>query len=117
VVMVTVELQGLAETIARWVDPVPGIDAIYLFGSRVRGDHRPDSDVGSAYSRKTCATTSLQFNGSSIRTRHCPLGSTPSFPARWGCIATHLMTLIVTFARGGASSSSGKSCACVRAAS
>jgi hypothetical protein len=26
--MVTVELQGLAETIARWVDPVPGIDAI-----------------------------------------------------------------------------------------
>jgi predicted nucleotidyltransferase len=39
------ELQALAEILAQWVDAVPGIPAIYLFGSRVRGDHRPDSDV------------------------------------------------------------------------
>jgi Polymerase beta, Nucleotidyltransferase len=39
------ELEALAEIIAQWVDPVPGVPAVYLFGSRVRGDHRPDSDV------------------------------------------------------------------------
>ena len=39
------DLQALAEILAQWVDEVPGIPAIYLFGSRVRGDHRPDSDV------------------------------------------------------------------------
>lgn len=42
---VTAELETLAETLARWVDDVPGVPAVYLFGSRVRGDHRPDSDV------------------------------------------------------------------------
>jgi predicted nucleotidyltransferase len=41
----TEELQNLAETLAQWIDPVPGISTIYLFGSRVRGDHRFDSDV------------------------------------------------------------------------
>jgi predicted nucleotidyltransferase len=39
------ELEELAEIRAQWVDPVPGIRAIYLFGSRARGDHKPDSDV------------------------------------------------------------------------
>jgi len=39
------ELQSLAETINEWVKDVPGIPEVYLFGSRVRGDHRPDSDV------------------------------------------------------------------------
>ena len=39
------ELKILAEILAEWIDPAPGIPAIYLFGSRVRGDHRPDSDV------------------------------------------------------------------------
>jgi predicted nucleotidyltransferase len=40
-----IELQALASTVAKWVDEVPGVPAVYLFGSRVRGDHRPDSDV------------------------------------------------------------------------
>jgi predicted nucleotidyltransferase len=43
--MVSDELKTLAETVARWVDDVPGISRVYLFGSRVRGDHRSDSDV------------------------------------------------------------------------
>jgi predicted nucleotidyltransferase len=30
---------------ADWIEPAPGAPAVYLFGSRVRGDHRPDSDV------------------------------------------------------------------------
>jgi hypothetical protein len=39
------DLSALAETVARWVDEVEDVPAVYLFGSRVRGDHRPDSDV------------------------------------------------------------------------
>jgi predicted nucleotidyltransferase len=39
------ELQALAEILANWIKPAPGIPAIYLFGSRVRGDHKPNSDV------------------------------------------------------------------------
>ena len=35
----------LAETLAEWADAAPDVPAIYLFGSRVRGDHRADSDV------------------------------------------------------------------------
>jgi predicted nucleotidyltransferase len=39
------ELSDLAEILADWIKPAPGVPAVYLFGSRVRGDHRPDSDV------------------------------------------------------------------------
>ena len=39
------ELRALAEILADWVEPAPCIPAVHLFGSRVRGDHRPDSDV------------------------------------------------------------------------
>ena len=39
------ELRALAETLADWIEPATGIPALYLFGSRVRGDHRADSDV------------------------------------------------------------------------
>jgi predicted nucleotidyltransferase len=39
------ELEALAEIIAQWVEPVPDRLELYLFGSRVRGDHRVDSDV------------------------------------------------------------------------
>jgi predicted nucleotidyltransferase len=39
------ELRQLAEVIAEWCEPVTGLEHVYLFGSRVRGDHRPDSDV------------------------------------------------------------------------
>ena len=38
-------LAAVAEIIARWLDDAPGVPAAYLFGSRVRGDHRPDSDI------------------------------------------------------------------------
>ena len=39
------ELGVLAQILAEWVAEVPGIPSVFLFGSRVRGDHRPDSDV------------------------------------------------------------------------
>lgn len=39
------ELIALAKTFDDWIAPAPGIPAVYLFGSCVRGDHRPDSDV------------------------------------------------------------------------
>jgi predicted nucleotidyltransferase len=42
--MVADELKAVADTLARWLEPAGGFTA-YLFGSRVRGDHRPDSDV------------------------------------------------------------------------
>jgi len=38
------ELKVITKTLADWLDPASGFTA-YLFGSRVRGDHRPDSDV------------------------------------------------------------------------
>jgi predicted nucleotidyltransferase len=39
------ELAILAQILAKWADGAPGVKEVYLFGSRVRGDHRPDSDV------------------------------------------------------------------------
>jgi predicted nucleotidyltransferase len=39
------DLPALAEIIADWIDDAPGFKRIYLFGSRVRGDDRQDSDV------------------------------------------------------------------------
>jgi hypothetical protein len=39
------DLFELVDILADWIAPAPNIPAIYLFGSRVRGDHRPDSDV------------------------------------------------------------------------
>lgn len=40
------DLPALAQAVSDWLDAAPpGIPAVYLFGSRVRGDHRPDSDV------------------------------------------------------------------------
>jgi predicted nucleotidyltransferase len=43
-VTVNKELQTLAEILAEWAAPAPGVN-VYLFGSRVRGDHKPGSDV------------------------------------------------------------------------
>jgi predicted nucleotidyltransferase len=43
--VVTQQLLDLADILADWIAPAPNIPAVYLFGSRVRGDHRPDSDV------------------------------------------------------------------------
>jgi hypothetical protein len=39
------ELLALAEVLANWIEPSPAVPAVHLFGSCVRGDHRPDSDV------------------------------------------------------------------------
>jgi len=39
------ELDTLANILAKWIEPVPSVPAVYLYGSRVRGDHRPDSDI------------------------------------------------------------------------
>jgi predicted nucleotidyltransferase len=37
-------LKELAKSIADWLSPAPDMK-IYVYGSRVRGDHRPGSDV------------------------------------------------------------------------
>ncbi|QOZ34438.1 nucleotidyltransferase domain-containing protein [Bradyrhizobium sp. CCBAU 53421] len=39
------DLPALAGILADWLEPARNIPAVYLFGSRVRGDHRPNSDV------------------------------------------------------------------------
>jgi len=41
---VTPGLRELARVVADWAAPAIG-GTIYLYGSRVRGEHRPDSDV------------------------------------------------------------------------
>ena len=38
------ELTALMETISAWSSQAKGL-VFYIYGSRVRGDHRPDSDV------------------------------------------------------------------------
>ena len=38
------ELVRVARTLADWIEPAPTMK-IHLFGSRVRGDHKPTSDV------------------------------------------------------------------------
>ena len=38
------ELEALAKILADWASPAPGA-TLYLFGSRVRGDHKQASDV------------------------------------------------------------------------
>jgi hypothetical protein len=43
--MATAELEALAESVASWADDVFGLHRVYIFGSRVRGDHKPASDV------------------------------------------------------------------------
>ena len=43
--MASDDLVKLAATINEWLRGGPGFRKVYLFGSRVRGDHRPDSDV------------------------------------------------------------------------
>lgn len=39
------DLQELATILSDWLEGGPAVPAIYVFGSRVRGDHRVDSDV------------------------------------------------------------------------
>lgn len=38
------DLPELARIVADWADPAPAAE-VYIFGSRVRGDHHPGSDV------------------------------------------------------------------------
>jgi hypothetical protein len=45
---VSQEVRDLAKMIADWSSPAPDF-TFYLFGSRVRGDYRPDSDVDLHY--------------------------------------------------------------------
>src|SRR5271167_444260 len=42
--VVTPELSALAKSLADWAVPAPGT-VIYLYGSRVRGHHKPSSDI------------------------------------------------------------------------
>ena len=39
------DVRELARILADWADGGPGFRPIYLFGSRVRGDHHPGSDL------------------------------------------------------------------------
>lgn len=42
--IVTPELRELAKKLADWAAPASG-SVVYVYGSRVRGDHKPTSDV------------------------------------------------------------------------
>lgn len=39
------ELHSLVNTLNEWAQRIPCIKTVFLYGSRVRGDQRPDSDV------------------------------------------------------------------------
>lgn len=39
------DLKSLANVIAQWADQRPAVEQVYIFGSHVRGDARPDSDL------------------------------------------------------------------------
>ena len=39
------ELPQIEATVSRWASDKLIVRRVYLFGSRVRGDHRPDSDI------------------------------------------------------------------------
>jgi predicted nucleotidyltransferase len=39
------DLDYIATVLARWAAQHPEVHRIYIFGSRARGDHRPDSDL------------------------------------------------------------------------
>ena len=41
----SLDLPTLTETVATWADQNPHVAQAYLFGSRVRGDHHPNSDL------------------------------------------------------------------------
>jgi predicted nucleotidyltransferase len=43
--MVGPDLKAIARAVADWVDDVPGVPVVFIFGSRVRGDHHEGSDV------------------------------------------------------------------------
>ena len=43
--MIPSDLPTLAEAVAKWADDLPCVWRVYLYGSRVRGDARPNSDV------------------------------------------------------------------------
>ena len=46
-------LTELIRVVADWADGCPGVGRVFLFGSRVRGDHRPDSDLDVAIEPST----------------------------------------------------------------
>ena len=50
-------LTELAGIVADWADGCPGVGRVFLFGSRVRGDHRPDSDLDIAIEPGTHPTS------------------------------------------------------------
>ncbi len=39
------DLKSLTNVIAQWADQRPAVEQVYIFGSYVRGDARPDSDL------------------------------------------------------------------------
>jgi predicted nucleotidyltransferase len=57
------ELRALAEVPVDWIAPAPSIPAVYLFGSRVRGDYRPDSDVDVRLEWKALDDVSVRWWG------------------------------------------------------
>ena len=50
-------LPSLAKLVAQWADERPAIEKAYIFGSRARGDHRPDSDLDLAIEFASNLTT------------------------------------------------------------
>jgi predicted nucleotidyltransferase len=74
------DLKDLARLLADWAAPASGV-TVYLFGSRVRGDHKADSDVDSAFSGRTASPWATCFGGMET-TQKTSWRSSQSFPAR-----------------------------------
>lgn len=58
----TSDLKSLAHVIAQWADQRPAIQRVYIFGSRVRGDNRPDSDLDVAIEFAPTLTTEATWD-------------------------------------------------------
>jgi predicted nucleotidyltransferase len=57
---ITPQLATLAKTLADWATPAPAA-VIYLYGSRVRGDYKPTSDVDICVEFPQAQTADVQW--------------------------------------------------------
>ena len=54
------DLENLAGIVADWIEPAPAVPAVYFFGSRMRGDHRPqEPGAGPKPHASLCCSSAL----------------------------------------------------------
>ena len=81
------DLKSIANVIAQWADQRPAVERVYIFGSHVRGDARPDSDLDIAIEFVTTLTTEATWDW----TRHGQVVGA-ELKAALGGIEPHLHT-------------------------